>query len=80
MFSLSVLTIFEIARRASVVESPFVKVIEEFSAFYNSVENSVWWIGMILKISRNFLKTKDASLQPTGQVATLLKRTPNQIS
>ena len=62
------------------VESPFVKVTEEFSAFYNSVENSVWWVGMIRKISRNFLKTKDASLQPTGQVATLLKRTPNQIS
>ena len=53
MFTVTVLKIFNIAGRASVVESPFSKVTGEISAFYSSA-----FYNYLLKSSsfRNFLK------------------------
>ena len=58
MFPVSVLKIFKIAMRKSVVESLFSKVTCKISAFYNYVENCIKCTDMfqevaLLEISRN---------------------------
>ena len=72
---MSVLIIFEIAGRASVVELLFSKITEEISAFCNSANNSITWINIFqkeapLEISRYFLLTGVLGFQPTGSNST----------
>ena len=67
MFLVSFPRIFKTAARPSLVESLFNKVIEEISAFYKSVENSITCIGVLRKlvllgISLNFRLTGAAGL------------------
>ena len=64
---------FKIARRASLGESLFSKVIGEISTVYNSVGNSTTCTGVFQKV---------VLLEISGdlQFATLLKRNPNQSS
>ena len=49
MFLVSVLRIFKIAGRSSVVEPIFIKVTGKISAFYNCFEKSITCIGMFRK-------------------------------
>ena len=73
VFRVWVLGFFKSARRASLEESLFSKVIGEISTLYNSVRNSITCTGVfqkvvLLEISRNL------------QFATLVKQNPNQFS
>ena len=72
MFTVSVARVFKIPERATVVESPLNKVTGiTSSAFYNSVKNSVTWVGIfrkmaVLQIWRNTLLMRVAGLQSTA--------------
>ena len=54
MLPISVLKIFEIARRGSVLEPFFNKVTEEVSVLYDSAENSIMWVVPKRSFFRNF--------------------------
>ena len=71
MFLVSVTRILYIIGKSTVMESIFSKVTGKISSFYNSLENSITFIGMLrkaalLEILRNSLSTRVAGLQSTG--------------
>ena len=89
MFSVSVPRTLKIARRASVVESFFNKLLfskvkGEISAFYNSVENFIKCIDMsrivaLLEMLGNFLSNQSCRLT-VDRLQAYQKETPNQTS